>query len=270
MATYRLFVAALSDEVMATDLHAVFSTWGEVRRTEPFMGTRIGPPAGKVWVELETDQTLLDILDALNGYQIGEQRLVVTPDKVIARKQQPRLPDDQWAVCKQIARTLGEKEPRPLLSIADIVRTCGPRFALVMSEQALAVEAAGGLMLPDGSRRRTPGGVFFYLVRRYASPPVSKMVFFRGGKPKKGKTPVAKPLAAPAVEFEPEPVAPPDPLAEAREHLEELRQLHRAAQQNLEALQTSQKQGGLFTAVKQVLEVQRQIDALLTQYPDLS
>jgi len=27
------------------------------------------------------------------------------------------------------------------------------------------IEAAGGLMLPDGSRRRIPGSVFFHLVR---------------------------------------------------------------------------------------------------------
>ncbi|MDP9372922.1 MAG: phosphorylated adapter RNA export RNA-binding domain-containing protein, partial [Chloroflexota bacterium] len=33
-----------------------------------------------------------------------------------------------------------------------------------------AIEGRGGLMLPDGSRRRTPGGVFFHLVRTQASP----------------------------------------------------------------------------------------------------
>ena len=193
MTTYRLFVATLSDEVMAADLHAVFAAWGEVERIEPFTGTKASPPAGKVWVELETEHALFDILEALNGYEAGGRRLVVTPDKAMPRRPQQRLPDDQWAVCKQVAKALGEKEWGPVFSIADIVRTCGPRFVLVMLEKALTVEAARGLMLPDGSRRRTPGGVFFYLVRQYASPPVSKMVFFRGGKSKKGKQPATRP-----------------------------------------------------------------------------
>jgi len=29
----------------------------------------------------------------------------------------------------------------------------------------METERNGGLMLPDGSRRRTPGGVFFHLIR---------------------------------------------------------------------------------------------------------
>ncbi len=39
----------------------------------------------------------------------------------------------------------------------------GPERARALLGQALTVEAQGGLTLPDG-RRRTPGGVFFYLV----------------------------------------------------------------------------------------------------------
>ena len=31
--------------------------------------------------------------------------------------------------------------------------------------QGLAVEAKGGMLVPDGSRKRTLGGIFFYLVR---------------------------------------------------------------------------------------------------------
>src|SRR5262249_42304022 len=61
--------------------------------------------------------------------------------------------------------TLGETEPVPLMHIRRIVQTLGPDRASQLLEQARAVEAAGGLMLLDGRRRRTPAGVFFRLVR---------------------------------------------------------------------------------------------------------
>jgi hypothetical protein len=44
------------------------------------------------------------------------------------------------------------------------VRTIGEERALALLQQALEIEQQSGLMLPDGSRRYTPGGVFFRLV----------------------------------------------------------------------------------------------------------
>ncbi len=43
-----------------------------------------------------------------------------------------------------------------------------PRTAALLAE-ALAVEGAGGLLTHDGTRRRTPGGTFFQLVRQSLS-----------------------------------------------------------------------------------------------------
>jgi phosphorylated adapter RNA export protein len=51
-----------------------------------------------------------------------------------------------------------------------IVQTLGPERALQLLEQAVTVEAEGGLLVVDGSRRRTPGGVFFRLVREQTPP----------------------------------------------------------------------------------------------------
>lgn len=52
-------------------------------------------------------------------------------------------------------------------------------------EQALVIEATGGLMLPDGSRRRTPGGVFFKIVREGVSKEERWKIFPAPGKGKK-------------------------------------------------------------------------------------
>ena len=53
----------------------------------------------------------------------------------------------------------------------------GLEFAQVVLQETLAIETQGGMMLPDGSRRRTPGGVFFYLVRDRVPAKVRYQIF---------------------------------------------------------------------------------------------
>ena len=67
---------------------------------------------------------------------------------------------------------------------ARIVQTLGPERTLALLAQAEAVEARGGLTLPDG-RRRTPGGVFFRLAREQATPDERARIWpwTRGPKP---------------------------------------------------------------------------------------
>ncbi len=69
------------------------------------------------------------------------------------------------ALAGEIAAQLGETEPEPGRLIARALRLLGADALLAIVARALEVEASGGMMLPDGSRRRTVGGVFFYLLR---------------------------------------------------------------------------------------------------------
>ncbi len=69
------------------------------------------------------------------------------------------------AVGEDIAAQLGETEQEPLRQPRRAVRILGDERIGGLVARALEVEAAGGLMLPDGSRRRTLGGVFFHLAR---------------------------------------------------------------------------------------------------------
>lgn len=62
-----------------------------------------------------------------------------------------------------IAKTLGETEEGVCKSILHIIRSVGRTHARELLSMTLQTEEHGGLLLPDGSRRRTPGGVFFYL-----------------------------------------------------------------------------------------------------------
>jgi len=69
------------------------------------------------------------------------------------------------ALAGEIAAQLGETEPEPAGLIARALRLLGEEQVQATVARALEVEAAGGMMVPDGSRRRTVGGVFFYLLR---------------------------------------------------------------------------------------------------------
>ncbi len=72
------------------------------------------------------------------------------------------------ALAAEIANALGETAPDPVGQIAHAVDRLGVERARVFFSQVQDIEAGGGRMLPDSSRRRTPGGLFFLLVRQNA------------------------------------------------------------------------------------------------------
>ncbi len=74
------------------------------------------------------------------------------------------------ALTDEIAAHLGETEPGPRKTIKRAVRILGPVQVQALLDRTLEIERTGGLLLPDGSRRRTPGGVFFYLIRTTVAP----------------------------------------------------------------------------------------------------
>ena len=78
----------------------------------------------------------------------------MNPDRTIA------------AAASQIAALLNETAPDPRRQIRRIVAKLGPARAQALAQEALRIEAAGGQFIPDGSRRRTVGGIFFQLVKQ--------------------------------------------------------------------------------------------------------
>jgi hypothetical protein len=96
---------------------------------------------------------------------------------------------DRAEAVKTIAEKLGEVEREPLKKLKAIVKILGPDEALGFCEQALAVERQGGMLTRDGSRRRTPGGVFFSLVRGSKNKKVRKLWALWQPKPPTPETP---------------------------------------------------------------------------------
>jgi hypothetical protein len=84
------------------------------------------------------------------------------PPSPVLPREDPRLAAE---TVQAIAAALAETGAQPRQLIWRIVRVVGPERALAFLAEAQAVEAQGGLWVQDGSRRRTPGGVFFWLVR---------------------------------------------------------------------------------------------------------
>ncbi len=68
-----------------------------------------------------------------------------------------------------IAAQLGETHAGARATIWRTVRTIGPERTQAFVAQAQEIEANGGMLIPDGSRKRTLGGIFFYLVRTQVS-----------------------------------------------------------------------------------------------------
>jgi PHAX RNA-binding domain len=79
------------------------------------------------------------------------------------------------------------QEPNlPLLR--EVLRTVGPARCAALLAETLQVEAQGGLRTMDGTRRRTPGGVFFRLTKERATPEERRRLFPPPAPPPRGKT----------------------------------------------------------------------------------
>ena len=70
-------------------------------------------------------------------------------------------PPDTRAIVTTIAQQLGETQPWTLHQIRRIVQRLGSEAAFAFLDEAHRIEAQGGLMLPDGSRRHTPAASSF-------------------------------------------------------------------------------------------------------------
>lgn len=89
---------------------------------------------------------------------------------------------------EKIAKTLGESEEIPLKQIGQILESIGEERTMQLIAETLEIESKGGLMVPDGSRRRSPGGVFFNLVRQVLPREEKQRIFYsqaQGQAPKR-------------------------------------------------------------------------------------
>jgi hypothetical protein len=119
----------------------------------------------------------------------------------------------------RIAQELGETDSRVTSQIWFIIYLKGIDFATEILRETHAIEAAGGMFLERQQRRRTPGGVFFHLVKtrvtsreRYlifeAKKQQQKPAHKRAARPQEPRTEPDRPAVAPlSAEVLPEVIA---------------------------------------------------------------
>src|SRR3712207_6490154 len=101
-------------------------------------------------------------------------------------------------IAQQLAAQLGETEKPPRAQIRQILQTIGPARTQAFVDQALEVEASGGMLVPDGSRKRTLGGVFFRLVRDQVSDAERRTIWPAPSWHQRTQRPKAQAAPAPA------------------------------------------------------------------------
>ncbi|KAJ2948337.1 hypothetical protein O0L34_g7576 [Tuta absoluta] len=95
----------------------------------------------------------------------------VNSHRQLEEKQNPRfLPDLETTAedpIENIASDIAEKlaEEKKCL-VERIVQVLGPSKAIEIYKETQRVEADGGMMVMNGTRRRTPGGIYFFLLKR--------------------------------------------------------------------------------------------------------
>lgn len=109
--------------------------------------------------------------------------------------------DQHFYFVQQVAAMLEETEPKVKGQINAVVRKAGMDSTMALLKEVLAVEQNGGMLTLDGSRRRSPGGVFLLLAKQKGylpslSPEQSKAKW----KKMRAKTRAKKKAAAAAVE----------------------------------------------------------------------
>lgn len=74
-------------------------------------------------------------------------------------------PEEVQQLTKEISDKLGESDEGPVRQIVQIIELCGADFAKKMLEETMEIEEKGGMKTHKGDRRRTPGGVYFFIAK---------------------------------------------------------------------------------------------------------
>jgi hypothetical protein len=185
------------------------------------------------------------------------------------RKPPFNLNQEQWKLAKRIMTELGEPAQSARHQIARIVRYCGIEFAEQLFQDTMEIEANGGMLTADGSRRRTPGGVFFSLGRSRMTDEQRKKVFNPPRKKPQPKPDVDSQATAEAETPKPEPpTQKPDLPPEVEAKFNELQLAAEQFRRKIAAIEAEpeDKQFMLALTRKMLRNTEGQIEALVEQY----
>lgn len=172
-----LYVANIADTVTEDMLKTLFGEYGEVESVEFAEDERI--KVRYALVKMVAEKAATKAINSINGVKLEDRYLAVSypvydPQREMTSKQRKSF--------EAIAEALGETEEVPLRELEAIVQVCGVSFAQALLKETEEIEAGEGLMTSDGKKRRSKGGVFFYLARYRMSRNARYIVYNRKGK----------------------------------------------------------------------------------------
>lgn len=181
--TNTVFVGNLAASVTEDQLRELFAPVGEV------VSVKMMPPKkGKLpygFVEMGSEAEAAAAIERLNGQALEGSPLAV-------RKASGSQPGPAQALARDIAQKLQETQPLAIRQIKLVITLCGEDFARALLDEILAIEAAGGMLTRDQSRRRTPGGAFLFLARSRAGSETRRKLY----RERQKQAPPDKPPAA--------------------------------------------------------------------------
>lgn len=244
--SYTYFISNLPETIDIENLYLLFLTMGEINRFKVIQKRRYN----RTWVYafVQLTQANESFLRHFNGYDYEGKRLAATCVKPLAPLP---LTTEVQSLIETISLRLMEEKPEAIKHIELLVTWCGVEFARALLEETLTVEANGGLTVIDKSRRRSVGGVFFYLSKPRIYWPLLEKIYPQLKKPRS--------ISPPKIEI-------PDEIYTAFAALQEA---ELALQTQILQMKGSGAVSGMFSKTKQLAEVKQKIAHLKYQYPDL-
>jgi hypothetical protein len=86
-------------------------------------------------------------------------------------------PEEIKAYAEEVAKKLGETEKKPLEQIELLLQHAGKEFVDANVAESFKIEEEGGMFTEDKKRRRTVGGIFFYIAKGKLEPEMRGNIF---------------------------------------------------------------------------------------------
>lgn len=176
---FTVYLGNLPPEATEADIRDVLAHFGEVLDIKLIYDPRTNHLKGYGFATYGDVDTALNAVQHLNGYNLIGYRLSISRVKPPAIPK--KIPKQIKEYADQVADYLGEMDKTPRKQILLMVAACGFDFVRTLVEETVAIEEQGGLIVADGTRRRTPGGTFFYLARYRMSIAMRELIFWKQG-----------------------------------------------------------------------------------------
>ena len=97
--------------------------------------------------------------------------------------------DLRTELIQAISAQLNEPDPGVVAQIRGVIQVLGPERVATLVRATVRLEQLGGVLIADGSRRRSPGGVFFVLARACLSRQQRRQVWPEPWRPETAEAP---------------------------------------------------------------------------------